>query len=258
MEGKKERLGKLQREILTYLMTHTEVGHYTTEVYNYGPRRGVNRILHIEAPNVTNLARALDVTQPTLLNSVRSLLKHNYLDPQYYRPNLYWELVLTEKGAAAAVILGTTYKQLNKYADFRYKKQESIIGGGKRYGYFMRPYGIGLDDTPPFKKKHEVLKYIRRVVDPYKRNRDEIIKKALTYALKNNFFDKGDFRVLTKDEAQKLKLFIAFEYMDATGGGADVVTLKKFVNKYKLDKNFLRNYLYKQKQYIESAIQELD
>jgi hypothetical protein len=114
-----------------------------------------------------------------------------------------------------------------------------------------------LDDTPPFERKHEILKYIRGVVDPYKRRRDEIIKKALRYAIHNNFFDKGDLRALTEDEAKKLKLFIAFEYIDAAGGG-DVLTLKKFVNKYKLDKNFLRNYLYKQKQYIESAIQELD
>jgi hypothetical protein len=70
-------------------------------------------------------------------------------------------------------------------------------------------------------KPHEptamILGYIRRVAKPHT-NTDIIIKKAMTYALENNYFENVDVtKRLTAEQIGKLHLFIALQYVDATG-----------------------------------------
>ena len=80
------------------------------------------------------------------------------------------------------------------------------------------------------------------------------MKQAVKYALENNYFENGNFRVLTNEEAQIFKLYIALKYIDEMG---EWPTLREFLDKYGLDKDFLRKQLKKRRQYIDSIIQEL-
>jgi hypothetical protein len=79
------------------------------------------------------------------------------------------------------------------------------------------------------------------------------MKQAVQYALENNYFEDGKFRVLTKEEAH-FKLYIALKYLDEMD---EWPTLREFLDKYGLDKCFLRKRLEKRRQYIDSIIQEL-
>jgi hypothetical protein len=101
--------------------------------------------------------------------------------------------------------------------------------------------------------KTEELAPIWNMVKSHNR-RDDIIKKAMHYALENNFFDTGKFRKLSHNESEKLKLLIVLESIKSS---ADIPTLKNFVNKYNLDRKLLEEFLNKQKQYIESLMHEL-
>ncbi len=101
----------------------------------------------------------------------------------------------------------------------------------------------------------ENLGYIWKILNPYNK-RQLIVKKAMHYALDNNYFDKGKFRCLNQDESEKLKLFIALECVKSSIN--EVSTLKSFIDKYGLDKIFLKKHLTKQKQYLDSLIKTLD
>lgn len=80
------------------------------------------------------------------------------------------------------------------------------------------------------------------------------MKQAIEYALENNYFENGNFRVLTDEESQIFKLFIALKYIDEIG---EWPTLREFLDKYCLDRDFLIKQLKKRRQYIDSIIQDL-
>jgi hypothetical protein len=234
LNGNPLQLGKLQQRILKHMFECN--GHGGGHPYE----------------SVNHIAKALGAAQPTIFKSVRLLIKDNYLIsqkviPLYGKRKLFRsfggirELYLTDKGAATAVILGVTYSQFEySYSDI-YDYIDHNPGKKSGYGGMFR-----LDDTV-------ILEYIRKIIKPHP-NQNLILRKAMEYALENNLFEEGRFRRLTPDEIKKFGLFVALEYIDSSG---DILTLKQFVNKYGIDKSFLRRYLERQKLYLESTIHEL-
>lgn len=177
--------------------------------------------------SVSHLAEYLKRQQPTIFKSVRLLHRYNYLESMlvddYF--GIVRRLGVTDKGAAAAVTLGITFSQIEDYHQYK----------------------------PLTFLKNEELAPLWNMVKSHN-GRDDIIKKAMHYALENNFFDTGKFRKLSHNESEKLKLLIVLESIKLS---ADIPTLKNFVNKYNLDRKLLKEFLNKQKQYIESLMHEL-
>ncbi|MGC2483996.1 MAG: hypothetical protein WA398_09555, partial [Nitrososphaeraceae archaeon] len=61
-----------------------------------------------------------------------------------------------------------------------------------------------------------------------------------------------------KSKAKLTQLYIAKEYFESIGLNDDVKNLKDYLNKYKIDKNLMREYLKFRKREVEWAIKELD
>jgi hypothetical protein len=186
-----------------------------------------------EIETVSHLARSLKRKQPTIFKSVQLLHKLNYLesklDTRYYTlGGKERQIGVTEKGAAAAITLGVPFNRIEIYHQ-----------NYRRFTFLNA----------------ENLYYIWEIINPYNK-RQVIVEKAMHYALENNYFDKGKFRYLNRDESEKLKLLIALECIKSSIG--EVSTLKAFIDKYGLDKTFLKKYLTKQKQYLDSLIKSLD
>jgi hypothetical protein len=178
--------------------------------------------------SVSHLAEYLKRQQPTIFKSVRLLHRYNYLESmllEHYFGTVR-RLGVTDKGAAAAVTLGITFNQIEDY-------------------HHYKPFTF---------LKNEELAPLWNMVKSHDQQ-DDIIKKAMHYALENNFFDTGQFRKLSHSESEKLKLFIVLESITSSAG---IPTLRNFVNKYNLDKKLLKEFLNKQKQYIESLMRELN
>jgi hypothetical protein len=183
---------------------------------------------HIET--FSHLVTSLRRRQPTVFKSVKLLHKLNYLESKinsryFTLGGTQREIAVTDKGAAVAITLGVPFDQIESYQDYKPFTFLNIEG----------------------------LDYICKIIKPSDK-RQVILEKAMHYALENNFFDKGQFRLLGHDESEKLKLFIALESIKSIG---DVFTLIDFVNRYRIDKNFLKKHLNKQKRYIDSLINAL-
>jgi hypothetical protein len=104
------------------------------------------------------------------------------------------------------------------------------------------------------KSSMEFLKYFKEhFKNPEKR--DEYLKKVVEFYLKNNLFDVGEIkRQLTNEEKSKAKLtqlYIAKEYFESIGLNDDAKNLKDYLNKYKIDKNLMREYLKFRKREVE-------
>jgi DNA-binding MarR family transcriptional regulator len=184
--------------------------------------------------SVSHIAKELRVLQPSVYRSVDLLIKEKYLlkendftrksGQKYVEKNL----ILTEKGAAAAVILGGTFDEFENY--FKRQRHPDI----------------------------EILQFIKRIYKTSEK-RDLIIKKAMEYAFKNNYFDKGStIRQLTEEELKKLRLYMAMEYINSLGPTSNIRSLKEFIDRYQLDREIMKEYLNQQKQFADLLLRELD
>jgi DNA-binding MarR family transcriptional regulator len=182
--------------------------------------------------NVSHISKVLGILQPSVQRSVGYLVKNDYLtkDPEYSKGRK--ALLLTEKGTAAAMSLGIRVDKLEDYAR-KYNDKSSM---------------------------EFLMCFKERFRNPEKR--DEYLKKVVEFYLKNNLFDGGEIKKqLTNEEKSKARLtqlYIAKEYFESVGLNDDVKNLKDYLNKYKIDKNLLREYLNLRKRDFEWAIRELD
>ena len=84
----------------------------------------------------------------------------------------------------------------------------------------------------------------------------------MEFCFNNNFFEGGNFRrQLTEEERSRMtlhQLSIAKEYFESIGFKNNINNLKDFLDKYKIDKDAMKDYLVKRKQEIEGALNELD
>jgi hypothetical protein len=185
-----------------------------------------------EPETVSHISTKLGLLQPSVYRSVDLLVREEYLikEGKYARGGK--ELIVTEKGAAAAVLFGITNDQLIKY--FRkIKWKDSSAGNEVQFLHGFKDVIIGKPD------KQEVL-----------------IRKMMEYFLKNNYFDEnGTAKHLSADEFKRLLTYVAIEYHNAVGKPH---TIRDLVDKYSLDKKQLKDILEKEKLKIDSMIRQLE
>jgi DNA-binding Lrp family transcriptional regulator len=259
------RLGKLQEKILKHIV---ECGNIEQ--------------IFVPPETVSHIAESLGCSQPTIFKSVKILLEHHYLDSikceNRYDGRLNLQnasktggvkiLFVTAKGAAAAIVYGVNIDKLEKYLKYivSYRFYPRPVMDGSYIDSLKREYlkhsldnPIDYDDIAKIVKLCEptamILDYMRRIAEPHTKL-DLIIKKTMTYALENRYFEEDDLnKQSTSEKMQKLRLFIALQHLDVLG---NIPTLKEFVNKYGIDKDFLKKHLRRQREYINSAIKELN
>jgi hypothetical protein len=183
--------------------------------------------------NVSHISKALGVLQPSVQRSVGELIKNHYLirDTEYAKGKK--QLLVTEKGAAAAIFLG-----------------------------------INLDQLETFSKKHHLnasLSFLQNFKNTFKNTekRDLYIKKAVEFYLKNNLFEEGNVRQrLTEEEKTRAKLnqlYIAREYFESQGFDFNNINnFRDFIDKYKIDRETMKKYLTYRRERIDRALKELE
>jgi hypothetical protein len=188
--------------------------------------------------SVSHIAKELRVLQPSVYRSVDLLIKEKYLlkeneftikSGQKYVEK---DLILTGKGAAAAVLLGITNDEIMSY--FKRRKSKYILSN---------------DEVEFFQKFKQIA-----IKEPDKQNL--LIRKMMEYFLKNDYFDEiGAAKDLSDDEFKRLLTYVAVEYHNAVGKPR---TIRDLVNKYSLDKKQLKDMLEKEKLRIDSILRQLE
>jgi len=182
--------------------------------------------------NVSHISKALGILQPSIQRSVGELIRNHYLikDTKYSRGKKH--LLVTDKGAATAIFLGISLDQLE---------------------IFSKKYGLNAS-----------LSFLQNFKNTFKNveKRDLYIKKAVEFYLKNNLFEEGNVRQqLTEEEKARARLnqiYIAREYFESQGFDFNNINnFRDFINKYKIDRETMKNYLRYRKQGIERALVEL-
>ena len=202
----KQQLGELQQKILKHIFNCTA-----------------------DSENASHIAKALGLKQPTVYESIQSLIKDRFLQSikQVHRRG---ERVLqvTHKGAAAAVMLGIPFENLENYT----KKHDTEF-----FTFFVQA--------------------CKRITTTTQK-RDLLIKMALEFALKNNFFEQGYLREINAEETKKFQLYIASEYISSLGPATNIKNLKDFIDRYELDKEYLKALFSYQKNVFEKLLTELN
>jgi hypothetical protein len=80
----------------------------------------------------------------------------------------------------------------------------------------------------------------------------------MEYAFKNKYFEGTNIRQLTEEESKKFKLYMAIEYINSLPSTSNIRGLKEFIDRYQLDREFMKGYLIKQKQFADLLLKELD
>jgi DNA-binding MarR family transcriptional regulator len=181
-----------------------------------------------KSENANHIAKSLRLAQPTVFKSVQSLLQENYLESEQKSKRREKTLTLTEKGAAAAVVkLGISFDGFENY----YKRQ-------------------GHSDIENLQNIKTIFK------TPEKR--DFMIKKAMEYAFKNNYFEGSTIRQRTEEELKNLRLYMAMEYIKSLEPTSNIHNLKEFIDRYQLDKEIMKEYLNNQKKFADVLLKELN
>jgi DNA-binding MarR family transcriptional regulator len=182
--------------------------------------------------SVNHIASSLGVAQPAVFKSVKLLIDNKYIvkDPEYKSGRK--ALVVTDKGAAASVALGISYEQLVNYF-FKLSNQDT--SAAKQLSYFKK-----LEDMFRIPDKREFL-----------------VKKMMEHLLRLDKFDDAGYIKwpLSQGETKLLLAYVAIEYNRAFG---KVSTIKEFVDKYGMDKKFLRVMFEKDRKRIDSIIKQLE
>jgi hypothetical protein len=202
----KHQLGELQQKILKHIFDCTS-----------------------ESETVSHIAKVLGFRQPTVYESIQSLIENKFLEP---KKQLHKRgkrvLQVTHKGAAAAVMLGIPFETLENYT----KKHDPEF-----FTFFI-----------------QACKKITTTTQ----KRDLLIKMALEYALKNNFFEDGYIREINAEETKKFQLYMASEYVSSLSPATNIKDLKDFIDRYELDKEYLKALFLSQKNIFEKFLNELN
>ena len=205
MKAYTKRLGELQQKILKHMFECTA-----------------------ETDNPNHIARELGIKQPTVYESVLLLMKDHYLKAEQKHKRGPKLLILTDKGAAAAVLLGIDINEIQSYEK---RRNSNLVTEAFTY-------------------------YGKIITTPEKRML--IFQKSMMYAIKNNLFEGGHFRSLTPEEEREFPKYIMREYMNSLGPTTNITSLKEFVDRYHLDKDFMKENLLRQKELIATLLKQLD
>ena len=167
--------------------------------------------------------------QESVQRSVSNLVEANYLVKEKEYTLGEKAIALTDKGIIGAFVLGISTEDIMAY----FKKMKS-------------KYPSAMEQILYFEKFKELFRIPEK--------RDFIAKKIAEYCLHKNLFIEGNVKQLTRNELKMLLTYVSIEYNDAFG---DAVTLNEFVNKYSIDKEFLRESFQREKKRIDSILKEL-
>ncbi|CAN5160829.1 hypothetical protein BH18THE2_BH18THE2_23320 [soil metagenome] len=181
--------------------------------------------------SVSHISKEIGVLQPSVHRSVDLLIKNKYLLKEIAYTVGEKKLITTDKGAAAAVLLGITNDQLIGY----FRKIRHDYPSARDYDQFFQQFN-----------------HLINIREPKKR--DVLIRKMMVYLLKNNYFNELGFVKISSDEFKKLLTYVAIEYRNAVGKPR---TISDIVEQYGLDKKQLIDMLNKQKLRIDSIIHQL-
>jgi hypothetical protein len=182
--------------------------------------------------SVNHIAHSLGVVQPAVFKSVNLLIKDNYLAKEREYKNGRKALIVTDKGAAASVTLGIPYEQMVYYF---VKLSNQDRSAARQVDYF--------------KKFENMLTIPDR--------REFLVKKMMEHLLKTSKFDDAGFIKwpLLQGEIKLLLAYVTIEYNKAFG---KVTTIKEFIDKYGMDKKFLKTMFENDRKRIDSIIKQLD
>jgi hypothetical protein len=181
--------------------------------------------------SISHISKRINILQPSVYRSANLLIRNKYL----LKENTYTlgekTLIVTEKGAAAAVLLGITNGQLTDY----FKKK-------------IQDYPSARDDVHFFQQFDQLVS----ITEIKKRN--ILVKKMMEYLLKNNYFNELGAARISSEEFKKLLTYVAIEYHSAVGKPR---TISGIVEQYGLDKKQLIDVLNEEKLRIDSIIRQL-
>jgi DNA-binding MarR family transcriptional regulator len=189
-----------------------------------------------KAENTTHIAKSLGRTQPTVRKSVESLIKEGYMIGKQKHKRSEKVLELTYKGAASVIALGATLEEVEAWA----RSTDS--------------------------KNLDVIQHIKDQF-PVSYAADLWFQKAMQYGLKNNYFENNKAKNLTPLERTKMLQNFQMEYLNSLGPVANIdsmadltkpTTLKEIMDRFGLDKYYLKGYLNYQKELIDMVIKQLD
>ncbi len=201
-------LGDVQKEILKHILVCNE-----------------------DSENISHISKAIGKFQPSVQRSAELLIEQDYLTKSQRYSKRKKEVQLTEKGAAAALLLGGNIDQLEEYYDKMDKRAQQIF---------------------------QTLK----VIFKHPEKREQYIKKGIEYYFRNNFFEEGQTRQeLTEEERKRLslaQLHIAQESFESVLETKAIRDFGEFLDRYKIDRDLMRDYLNQRKKVIERALNEID
>jgi predicted transcriptional regulator len=190
----------------------------------------------ITPEGVSHISKSISLWQPSVHRSVSSLIKNKYLIKENKRTRkkgkMSFEkaLYVTDKGAAAAVVLGITFDQLENYLN-KFASYESALDS---IAYFKR-----------FKKLYK---------NPEKR--EFTVKNFMEYLLNNNCFsDSGTLIYPSGYEFKRILRYVQDRSNEAFG---NVSTIKQYLERYGVDKSFLKEAFQKDKKRIDSILRQLE
>jgi hypothetical protein len=178
-----------------------------------------------QTETVSHLSRALGTAQPAVFKSVNLLIEQDYLIKDRKFRNGKKTLLVTDKGAAAAVVLGVSYDKFANY-HIRLNRPNEL----QHLNNFERLF---------------------RVPD----RREFLVRKMSYYLLRNNLYEKGWTRWLSQNERKLVLAYLSVEYNKAFG---NVHTIKGLIDKYGIDKELVRHMFERDRKRIDSIIKRLE
>jgi hypothetical protein len=168
---------------------------------------------------VSHISKEINALQPAVFRSISSLINEKYLIKEKGGSGVEKVIKLTEKGSAAAVILGVKYDKFEKYS---YKQKTSSSSS------------------------HQLQMLLNLIKEPEKK--DILLKKAMEFFTKNNYFGNGNFN---KELWTMMVLQVTSESINAFN---DIMTIQEFVKKYNLDAKLLKSKLEENRENIDSLL----
>jgi hypothetical protein len=188
--------------------------------------------------SVSHISESIKLLQPSVHRSVDSLIRDKYLVKNNKpirsgKGKMSFEkaLYVTDKGIAAAIVLGVTIEQVKNYLSKFASKNESAANSISYLNRFTRSYKV------PMK-------------------REFLSRKLMEYLLNNEYYDKlGTMKYPTREEFRKALRYIQGAFDDSFGIPE---TFKEVLNKYGVDESFLKEAYQKDRKRIDLILSQLE
>lgn len=194
-----------------------------------------------ECDNVTpegasHISKSINLLQPSVHRSVSSLIKNKYLVKENGwtrkkgKKSFEKALYVTDKGAAASIVLGIKLDQLENY----YKKFAS-----------KEPITDAMTIFDRFKALYKVIP-----------KREFLVKKVMECLLNSNSYDHSGRVVYPSGIEFKKILRYVQDSFDQKFGNAQ--TVREALEKYGIDKSYLKEAFQKDRDRIDSILRQLE